>query len=134
MIKIMKKMSRWEASLLLCNALLVLAQVWMDMRIPDYMSTITRLVETEGSDMNEIWVAGFRMLACAIASMFITFGSGFVSSYFAATFSKNLRSKIFDNGLDISLLELFHGIDLHQTLLARKWKRISRSYDSFTID
>ena len=106
MIKIMKKMNRWEVSLLLCNAMLVLAQVWMDMRIPDYMSTITRLVETEGSDMNEIWIAGFKMLACAIASMFITFGSGFVSSYFAATFSKNLRSKIFDKVQSFSLEEI----------------------------
>ena len=99
MIKIMKKMNRWEVSLLLCNAMLVLAQVWMDMRIPDYMSTITRLVETEGSDMNEIWIAGFKMLACAIASMFITFGSDLPSLYIA-----NLHIQILQ--MDLLLLTL----------------------------
>ncbi len=106
MIKILKRMGRLEWLLMLCSILLVFGQVYMDMRIPDYMSRITKLVNTEGSLVSDIWDAGLRMLLCAVISMCISFCSGYVSSMLAATFSRNLRSKVFSAVEGFSLEEI----------------------------
>ncbi len=106
MFRIFKRMGRTEWILLTMSAILVLLQVYMDLKIPDYMSTITRLVQTEGSAMSEVWKAGGMMLLCAVLSMCITFMSGFVSARLAATFSRHLRSDIFNAVQQFSLEEI----------------------------
>ena len=77
------------------SLIFVFLQVFLDLKIPDYMSTITRLVKTEGSSMSEIWRSGGMMLLCALGSMAVTIFSGFLSSLLAATFSRDLRERVF---------------------------------------
>ncbi len=106
MIKIVKRMGREEWTLIIASMLLVFGQVYMDMRIPQYMSDITRLVQTEGSDVALIWAAGGKMLLCAVISMCISFAAGFVSARLGSTFSRNLRSKLFHAVEGFSLEEI----------------------------
>lgn len=70
-------------------------QVFLDLRIPDYMSNITRMVKTEGSPMSEIWKAGGMMLLCALGSMAVTILGGFISALLASSYSRELRGRVF---------------------------------------
>lgn len=106
MIKIIKRLRSAEWGLMIASILLVAAQVYMDLKIPDYMTRITVLVKTPDSPMGEIWAAGGWMLLCAVISMTITFISGFVSARLAAVFSFHLRSDIFHAVQDFSLEEI----------------------------
>ena len=106
MLKILKRMGVTEWALLAVSAVLVTLQVWLDLRIPDYMSRITVLVKTEDSAVRDIWTAGGMMLLCAIASMVTTFVSGFVSAKLAAEFSRHLRSDIFRKVQSFSMEEI----------------------------
>lgn len=103
---ILKRMGRTEWCLLLISTILVVCQVWLDLRIPDYMSQITILAKTEGSPIGDIWRAGGMMLLCAVGSMLMTFVSGFVSARLAAEFSRNLRWNIFHTVQRFSLEEI----------------------------
>ena len=106
MLRILKRMGRTEWILLAVSVLLVTNQVWLDLRIPDYMSRITVLVKTEGSAMGHIWAAGGKMLLCAMASMAASFISGFVSAKLSAEFSRHLRGDIFYKVQSFSLEEI----------------------------
>ncbi len=106
MLKIFKRMGRTEWGLLITGVLLVIGQVYSDLKVPDYMSAITRLVKTPGSRLSEIWLAGGLMLGCSLLSMGLTFLSGFVTARLAATFSRNLRSALFDAVESFSLEEI----------------------------
>lgn len=99
-------MERKEWLLLARSIVLVVSQVWLDLRIPDYMSQITVLVKTPGSEIWAIWREGGRMLLCAVLSMAMSFVSGFVSARLAAEFSRHLRSDIFHKVQGFSLEEL----------------------------
>ena len=92
--------------LLIASVALVIGQVYTDLRVPDYMVTITRLVKTPGSALLDIWTAGALMLLCAVLSMLLTFASGYVTALLAATFSRNLRTGIFDKVQTFSLEEI----------------------------
>lgn len=106
MVKIFKRMNRREWLLLAASVAVVISQVYMDLRVPDYMASITRLVKTEGSALSDIWAAGGRMLACAVLSMLLSFVSGFVTAMLAATFSRHLRKDIFEKVQSFSLEEI----------------------------
>lgn len=106
MFKVFRHMRKRTVLLLLLSVLIVIAQVWTDLRIPDYMTTITVLVKTEGHEMSEIWKAGGMMLLCAVLAMCLSLLSGFVSARLAAFFSKDLRSDIFDAVENFSLEEI----------------------------
>lgn len=106
MLKVFKRMNRREWMLLAASVAVVISQVYMDLRIPDYMASITRLVKTEGSALGEIWAAGGQMLACAVSSMLLSFASGFVTAILAATFSRHLREDIFNKVQSFSLEEI----------------------------
>ena len=81
--------------ILVCAGLIVF-QVWLDLKLPDYMSEITQLVQTEGNTMAEILTAGGKMLLCAFGSLAAAVIVGFFASYIAATFSKIIRKDIFE--------------------------------------
>ena len=68
MIKLFKNLRKQEWGLIVLALVFVVAQVWLDLTIPDYMADITRLVQTDGSTMNEILTAGGKMLLCALGS------------------------------------------------------------------
>ena len=72
MYKLFKRFQRKEVSMILLCLLFIVGQVWLDLTMPDYMSEITTLVQTEGSAMADIWLAGGKMLLCALGSLFLS--------------------------------------------------------------
>ena len=81
-------------------------QVWLDLKIPDYMSTITELVKSEGSRVSELLLAGAMMMLCALGSLCAAIVTGLLSSRLAASFSKDLRERIFDRVEAFSMQEI----------------------------
>lgn len=106
MLKIFKYMRKTVVMLMILSVVIVIVQVWVDLKIPDYMSDITKLVKTSESDMNEILASGGMMILCAIFSMALTLVSGYVSAQLAAMFSRDLRSNIFHAVQNFSLEEI----------------------------
>ena len=96
MFKLLKKLRKKDLLLILVCAGLIVFQVWLDLKLPDYMSEITQLVQTEGNTMAEILTAGGKMLLCAFGSLAAAVIVGFFVSYIAATFSKIIRKDIFE--------------------------------------
>ena len=74
--------------------------------MPDYMSQVTRLSQTPGSDINQILLNGFYMLLCALGSLVILIVTGWLTANIAASFSKNTRKKLFDKVENLSLAEI----------------------------
>lgn len=81
--------------MVLCSLVFIVAQVWLDLKMPDYMSTITTLVETPGSEISEILLNGGYMLLCAVGSMAAAMITGFFAAKVAAGLSKSLREGMF---------------------------------------
>ncbi|MBR0137665.1 MAG: ABC transporter ATP-binding protein [Erysipelotrichaceae bacterium] len=106
MIKILKNMGKKEWGLFLLSLCQVLLVVYLDLKQPEYMSNITKLVKTPDSDMAEIWANGKMMLICALASIALSIVGRFISSILAATFSYNLRAKVFKRVEDFSMEEI----------------------------
>lgn len=106
MIKILKNLNKVEVYLILLCVLLVSSSVWLDLKMPEYMSTITRLVETEGSLMKDIILNGLYMLLCALGSLAITILVGFIVANISSSFSRNLRKNVFNKVLDLSTNEI----------------------------
>ena len=106
MIKLLKNFTKKEWSLSFLVVLFVLLQTWLELKIPDYMSQITKLVQTEGSSMNEILQNGGLMLLCALGSLVGTVFMGYFSSVIAANFSRNIRKKLFDKVENFSMNEI----------------------------
>ena len=78
------------------SILFIVLQVWLELKMPDYMSTITTLVQTEGSSMTDILLNGGYMLLCALGSLIAAVITGYFVAKIAANFSLNLRKSIFD--------------------------------------
>lgn len=97
--------SREWAQVLICVVLIVL-QVYLDLKLPDYMTDITILVQTEGSEMSEIWQAGGKMLSCALGSMAMAIATGFFAARLAAGLSKKLRSAVYNKVSGFSMEEI----------------------------
>lgn len=95
MLKIAKNFTKKDVLLILLCISLVVFQVFLDLKLPDYMSEITRLIETEGSTLKEILKQGSFMLLCAFGSLATAIFVGYFSSRLSANFSKTLRKKIF---------------------------------------
>lgn len=95
MLKLLRYLKRKEWLFFLLSLVFIAAQVWLDLKLPDYMSEITKLVETEGSAMNDIWTAGGMMLLCSLGSLASSVAVCFLASNIAAGFSKRLRSAMY---------------------------------------
>ncbi len=99
MFKLFKNFTKKDiAAIISCIALIVF-QVWLDLRLPDYMSEITKLVQTEGSTIGKILVQGGYMMACAFGSLLSSFVVGYIASKLSANFSYTLRGKIYNKVL-----------------------------------
>lgn len=85
---------------------LICLAVWLELRIPGYMREITMLVQTPGTEIGEIWVQGFFMLATAVAAMCTTLAVGYCAGRVAAGFGRDLRVKVFGKVLDFSMAEI----------------------------
>ena len=106
MIKILKNLNKKEIEIFIICFILIFIQVWLDLKMPDYMSKITVLVQTEGSKMSDIIINGLYMLACAFGSLLSAVFTGFLASKISSNFSKKLRKKIFDKVENLSLHEV----------------------------
>lgn len=106
MIKILKNLNKKEIGIFIICFILIFIQVWLDLKMPDYMSKITVLVQTEGSKMSDIIINGLYMLACAFGSLLSAVFTGFLASKISSNFSKKLRKKIFDKVENLSLHEV----------------------------
>lgn len=96
MITLLKKMRRREKLMALLCIILVLGQVYFDLAMPDYMSDLTVMIQTPGSEQSEIWSVGGKMLGCALFSMALAVIAGYFAAQTAAGFSYTVREEIFD--------------------------------------
>ena len=106
MIKIFKNFKKKDILYVLCCIVFIVLQVYLDLKLPDYMTDITRLIQTEGSKFNDIIVKGLYMLGCAFGSLISAVVVGYFASIISANFSFNLRSKIFNKVLCFSTGEI----------------------------
>ena len=106
MVKILKRLSLAEWFQASFSLLFIVAQVWLDLKLPDYMSRITVLTQTPGSEMAAIWEAGGYMLLCALGSFAAATVVGFLASRIAASLSQRLRSLLFNKVDSFSMEEI----------------------------
>lgn len=106
MLKLLKNLEPKEWFLFGISLMFIIAQVWLDLELPDYMSDITRLIQTPGSEMNEILVAGGWMLLCALGSLATSVVVAGIAARIAADLSARLRSKLFDKVQSFSMEEI----------------------------
>lgn len=84
----------------------IVGQVWLDLKIPDYMAEVTKLVQTEGHEISEILEQGIMMLFCAFGSLICAFVTGYCASYVGSAFGRNIRSQIFHKVEDFNMAEI----------------------------
>ena len=106
MINILKRLKKAEWLQVFASLICIVAQVWLDLKLPDYMSEITRLTQVPGSEMADIWVAGAKMLVCALGSLVSAVAVGFFAARIAASFSQRLRSLLFSKVDSFSMEEI----------------------------
>ncbi len=106
MIRIFKYLKPKEWLMALFSLIFVMVQVWLDLKSPDYMSEITMLVQTPGSAMSDIWLAGGKMLLCTLGSLASAVIVGYFAARIAAAFSKRLRSLLFNKVESFSMEEI----------------------------
>lgn len=95
MLKIFRYLKGKDWAFIAASVVFIVAQVWLDLKMPDYMKQITVLVQTPNSAMADIWIQGGWMLLCALGSLASSVVVGFFASRVAANFSKNLRAATF---------------------------------------
>ena len=106
MIKLLKNLTKKEWFLALISLILIIVQVWLELKMPDYMSEITVLVQTEGSQISDIIKNGAYMLGCAFGSLVSAVIVGYLVATVAANFSKSVRKKLFDKVEDLAMSEV----------------------------
>ena len=106
MIKLIKNFKKKDWLIVLVSAIIIVLEVWLDLKMPDYMSQITVLVQTEGSRMSEILKNGGYMLLCAFGSLVGAVIVGYLISILASRFSRNLRNKLFKKVESLSMSEI----------------------------
>jgi ATP-binding cassette subfamily B protein len=104
--KLFKNLSLREYIYLLITVVLIIFQVYVELKMPDYMSEVTRLTQTPGSSMNDILLNGGYMLLCAISSLVTLVVTGYLTANIAAAFSMNTRKKLFDKVENMSIAEV----------------------------
>ena len=106
MFKLLKKLDKKQYLIIFICFIFIVFQVWLDLKLPDFMSEITILIETEGSKMSDILLQGTFMLLCALGSLISSFIVGYFAAKVAASFSKKIRSEVFNKVEDFSMTEI----------------------------
>ena len=101
MIKLLKKLTKKDWIFVFISIILIVFQVWLELKMPDYMSNITQLVQTKGADIKDILREGSYMLLCALGSLCSAVIVGYFISNIAASFSFNIRESIFKKVLNL---------------------------------
>ena len=108
MIKLFKNLRKQEWGLITLALVFIVAQVWLDLTMPDYMADITRLVQTDGSTMSEILTAGGKMLLCALGSLIAAVFTAICASKIATSFAAIIRGRLFSKVQSFSMEEIGH--------------------------
>ncbi len=106
MFRLFRNLEKKDGYIMLAVAAFVIFSVFLDLRTPEYMSEITRLVQTEDSTMQQIFVAGGHMLICAVLSLACTITVGYFTSLLSARFSRMMRRKIFEKVESFGIAEI----------------------------
>ena len=106
MLKLFKKFTKKQVLLIICSIMFVAFHVGIELKIPDYMSKITVLIQTEGSEMSDILEQGALMIGCAFLSLIASFIVGYLAALLSASFSRKLRKDIFSKVSDFSMNEI----------------------------
>ena len=106
MLKLFKNLTKKEIIYALICITLVTAHVWLELKVPDYMSSITKLVQTEGSKMSEILEQGGLMIVCALISLICNIIVGYFAARVASSFSATIRNKIFTKVEKMGIAEI----------------------------
>ena len=105
-LRIFRYLSKKEWGMIGLTVLLIAFQVWLELKMPEYMAAITTLVQTPGSDLQALWQAGGMMLLCAFGNMLCAMAAGFLSAKIAAGFSLRVRDAVFTSIQGFSFAEL----------------------------
>ena len=106
MFKLLKNLGKKEAILALVCVVLIVGQVWLELKMPDYMSEITVLVQSENSEMSEILKNGAYMIGCALGSLISAFIVGYLVAMISANFSMKVRKKLFNKVGNLAMSEI----------------------------
>lgn len=106
MLKIFQHLKKNEWMLVLFSIVFIVTQVWLDLKLPDYMAEITTLIQMDGTKMSELVEPGLYMLLCAIGSMIAAIIVGFFAAKIAAGLSMRLRSMVFEKTMSFSMEEI----------------------------
>lgn len=106
MFKLIKKLGKKELLYVLISALLIVFQVWLDLKLPDYMNNITTLLQTEGSKVKDLFNPGSKMLLCALGSLASSIVVGYFVANVASNFSRKIRKEVFTKVEDFSMEEI----------------------------
>ncbi len=106
MFKLLRNFTKKEVIFLVISFVLIVGQVWLELKMPDYMSEITKLVQTEGSRMKDIVINGGYMLLCAFGSLLSAVIVGYLMSSVSSNFAMKVRKKVFDKVESLSMQEV----------------------------
>lgn len=106
MIKLLKSMGKREVLMAVLCTFLVLGQVYFDLTLPDYMTDLTMMLNTAGSETSDILNVGLKMLGCTLASAALAIGCGYLSAKTASGFSYTVREKLFNHVMDMGSEEM----------------------------
>ena len=106
MFKLLKRMERKQLKIIFVCIIFIVIQVWLDLKLPDFMSKITRLIETKNSEMGDILLQGSFMLLCALGSLISSFIVGYFAAKIAASFSQKIRSEVFNKVESFGMTEI----------------------------
>ncbi|MEV5030289.1 ABC transporter ATP-binding protein [Paenibacillus sp. LPE1-1-1.1] len=106
MLKILKYFNPKNVWFIIISTAFIVLQVWLDLKLPDYLAEITKLVQTEGNSLSEVWEPGAYMVMCAIGSLLASFIVVYLVAQSAASLAKRLRGLLFDKVESFSMAEM----------------------------
>lgn len=106
MIKLFSKLKKYEWFLLLLSSGFIVLEVWLDLTIPGYMNTITKLIQTPGSEISEVWKNGGMMILCAFGSLISLFVVSFIASKVSSALAYRIRNDVYKKVQSFSIEEI----------------------------
>lgn len=106
MVKLLKRMRSREILMCLVCAILILGQIYFDLRLPDYMSELTMLIQTSGSEMSAVWTTGLEMMGCVLISAVLCIICGYLSARAASGFTMTVREELFAHVMSLGQSEM----------------------------
>ena len=106
MIKIFKNLHKKEMLFIIISIVFIVIQVWLDLKIPEYMSNITKLIQLNSANMNDILNQGLWMLLCSLGSLLLAIFVGYFAAYVGTSFEKKLRRNMFEKVESFSMEEI----------------------------